>query len=732
MSLPQLHYEGGSGFTAVTPGVSAALLREAEPLLGYEPPPGGDRPEALSLNVLSDGSRLLARAVRTGAGFHAHAVHLPGEARGALPVTAWGSAGWRERTPADGPPPALDRIPPPGPYDREAMAGFVAARGPWLAAFFDDVRRAAEEPGAPRVVLVEADPADVARWVMLACGVLPHARGQGLGFTTYTRRPLSAPQRLVGVLPQDAGVLEGGGRRHRVYETARGPAPEAPRGPAALWARTAAAVWRAGRADVFAQVRRLPGEPYAAGPLAALALAAGVPLGSAARAAAAEWAAGHGDAPDGVRTHALPAALLPPGEDPSGATAPQRPTTTRNAKPNPEPHHTLTAKPEPEAQDTLTAKPDPQARDTLAPEPEPGARGALTAKPDPEAQDSLTTGPDPRAQDTLVPEPEPGARGALTAEPEPEAQDTLTAEPDPQARDTLAPEPEPGARGALTAEPEPEAPDTLTAEPGRGARGALTAKPEPGAPDALRTEPEPGARGVLGAEAGAELRAVLAGGGGEPDVPAGLLPSAAAPDAGAAGLLPQAARKLAWALLADPEGAYGEEVRAALAQLPALRALVLDRLDALAAGDPAAGARLFGRTGFRLGAAEALPHLRMCARGRPAGDRVVALDTLLREAGVSPYAEPLVLRTGMRLVWADEPPTPVEARLLLATTGAAVHRRAGTWDLLARAATEAPPADPYAPELASELLRHFGGELPPDLRDRLREGFGAPPPGTSG
>ncbi|MEU8438077.1 hypothetical protein AB0F18_35305, partial [Streptomyces sp. NPDC029216] len=289
MSLPQLHYDGGPGFAAVTPGVSEALLRAAEPLLGYEPPADASCPEALSLSVLADGSRLLARAVRTGSGFHTHAVHLPGEARGALPVTAWGSAGWEERAPADGAPPALERIPAPGPYDRAAMAEFVAARGPWLAAFFDDVRRLAEEPGAPRVVLVEADGADAARWIMLACGVLPHRRGQWLSFTTYTRRPLTAPQQLLGVLPEDAGVLAGGGRRHRVYEAARGPAPEAPRGPAALWARTAASVWLAARPELFAEVRRLPGEPYEAGPLAALALAAGIPLGSAARAAARHW-----------------------------------------------------------------------------------------------------------------------------------------------------------------------------------------------------------------------------------------------------------------------------------------------------------------------------------------------------------------------------------------------------------------------------------------------------------
>ncbi|WP_306463797.1 GTPase-associated protein 1-related protein, partial [Streptomyces sp. WAC07061] len=188
--------------------------------------------------------------------------------------------------------------------------------------------------------------------------------------------------------------------------------------------------------------------------------------------------------------------------------------------------------------------------------------------------------------------------------------------------------------------------------------------------------------------------------------------------------LPEVARRLAHALVSDPERAYGPRERESLAQVPALRALVLDRLDALAAGDPAAGARLFERTGLRLGAAEALPHLRMCARAAQAGpdagaDRVRVLEALLRESGVSLYAEPLVLRTGMRLVWAGQPPEAAEAGLLLATTGAAVHRDAGTWELLARAAAAAPAGDGAAADLAAELLRHFGAELPDGQRPAL-------------
>lgn len=589
MNLPQLHYAGGpegSGFTSVTPGVGGELLREAEPLLRYEPPRRASSagfPEALSLSLLSDGSRLLSRAVHTGAGFdfdagygsgsgsdsgdgfHAHAVHLP-EPAGAgparpLPVTAWGSAQWEERTPAGGPPPPLERIPAPGRHDRAALAAFVADRGPWLAGFFADVRRAVEEPDAPRLLLVEEDSAAVARWVMLACGVLPHERGQWLTFTTYARRPRFAPQRLVGVLPGDEPAEPG---PWRVYGAAGAGAP----GECGdLWARTAAAVWLAERPELFARLRRLPAEPYAPGPLASLALAAGIPLEPAAREAAADWDGGAG----------------------AGA----------------------------------------------------GVTGAAVAGA---AQDAAGAG---RA----------GTAGTGAAS---------------------APGPGPASETA-------------------GAGRARVAGTGPG--------PVP--------EAGPAPASEAAGGGVR--VPA---------QAGAGGeAVPDAARRLAHALISDPDRAYGQRERESLAELPVLRALVLDRLDALAAGDPAAGARLFERTGLRLGAAESLPHLRMCARAvrdpDDHGDRVLALEALLRESGVSLYAEPLVLRTGMRLVWGGDPPQAAEAGLLLATTGAAVHRDAGTWELLARAAVAAPAGDGAAADLAPELLRHFGAELPDGSRPAL-------------
>ncbi|MFE1557141.1 GTPase-associated protein 1-related protein [Streptomyces sp. NPDC058734] len=690
MNLPQLHYAGGpegSGFTSVTPGVGGELLREAEPLLRYEPPlraPSAGFPEALSLSVLSDGSRLLSRAVHTGAGFdfdsgygggpgagagdgfHAHAVHLPGAAGAAgparpLPVTAWGSAQWEERTPAGGPPPPLERIPAPGRHDRAALAAFVADRGPWLAGFFADVRRAVEEPDAPRLLLVEEDSAAVARWVMLACGVLPHQRGQWLTFTTYARRPLLAPQRLVGVLPGDVPAEPW---PWRVYGAAGAGVP----GECAdLWARTASAVWLAARPELFAQVRRLPAEPYAAGPLASLALAAGIPLEPAARETAAEWdgtaGAGSGGAgPAGAISVPMPGAGTPAAEPPGPGASP-------------------------------------------APGPAAGAAG--TARAGTEAAGAATAGPGAA-----------GAAGAGGIRPAgtgsaPEAAAGNRAAPDAALGNQGTPDATLGNQGT----PDATLGDRAAREAAAGDRAAPDATlGNQGTPDAT-----PGDRAAREATLGNQGTPDAALGG------QGVGGSASAPEAApAAGreALPDVARRLAHALITDPDRAYGPRERDSLAELPVLRALVLDRLDALAAGDPAAGARLFGRTGLRLGAAEALPHLRMCARAAQArpeadADRVLVLEALLRESGVSLYAEPLVLRTGMRLVWAGNPPEAAEAGLVLATTGAAVHRDAGTWELLARAAAAAPAGDGAAADLAPELLRHFGAELPDGQRPAL-------------
>lgn len=345
MSLAQLHYSsatGGDGpgageaapiparFTAVDAAIPASLLTEAGPILAYAMPTGTEPrltdaalralPEALSFSVLSDGSHLLARtvAVRPGpgsdVGFHAHAVHLPAGTRlpgGALPITACRSARWATATPDRALPGPLAAPPATGhARDREGLNDFAVSRGPWLAGVLADLRRLHGPEDAGRVVLVERQSADVARWVALACVALPAQLAERLTFTTYTRHPHRAPQQVIGVLPQDAHGLTGPGFR---VHTCTGPRPEGTLADA--WAETAARIWRSRAPELFREAAELPGEPFAAGPVAVTALCAGIALGPGGRAAAAEWAAERPYALDAKRTRQLVDALTAPGVD---------------------------------------------------------------------------------------------------------------------------------------------------------------------------------------------------------------------------------------------------------------------------------------------------------------------------------------------------------------------------------------------------------------------------------
>ncbi|XXZ52053.1 hypothetical protein AAGT00_30175 [Streptomyces cavourensis] len=118
-------------------------------------------------------------------------------------------------------------LPPSSGLDRDGLIAFAASRAPWLAAVFTDLQRQTEDETAPQIVLVERHSADVARWVVLASTVLPRRAVHRLTFTTYTRRPHLAGQRIIGVLPDDAHGLAGSGRRHRVHDCTVPPSPTA-------------------------------------------------------------------------------------------------------------------------------------------------------------------------------------------------------------------------------------------------------------------------------------------------------------------------------------------------------------------------------------------------------------------------------------------------------------------------------------------------------------------------
>ncbi|MFG2596378.1 GTPase-associated protein 1-related protein [Streptomyces sp. NPDC048462] len=631
MSLAQLHYTSataGDGpesgedaeiparFSAVDAAIPASVLTEAGPLLAYEPPAGTARhvtenalralPESFSFSVLSDGSHLLARTVPVRTAqlsslrFHAHAVHLPAGTPmpgGVLPITACRSARWAAATP--------DRIPAVDPVtalsaatgraaDREGLNDFAVSRGPWLAGVLADLRRLGESTESPRVVLVERQSADVARWMALAAAVLPPESTERLTFTTYTRHPQRAPQRVIGVLPQDAHELSGPGFR---VHTCTGPRPEATVDDA--WAETAARIWRSRTPELFREAAELPGEPFAAGPVAVTALCAGIALGPGERAAAAGWAAERPYALDAKRTRQLVDALTSAGVD-----------------------------------DRTGAEFD--------------AAGRLFAALDGRSPATATA---PLAA-MLVTEAVRGGNGSVEL---------------------------PG-RTAFS-----------------GPEGTAVA-------------------GVLGPEIVTELSGT--GTGLDVARTVQLLRVARLLDVDCADLLPGVVRRLAPALLADVRDTPGWAP--ALLELMDeqfdVRTALLGALDRIAPQDPAGAEHLLGRVALPFTGTQLLPHLRMCAEAPEAkagcgDDRVGAVQRVLRAAGMSPFAEPLVLRTAVGLVWEEDAPTVGEARLLLETATSDAHRTAGTWSHLVAAALNAPADDEEAPRLAHDLLRGFPQEI---------------------
>ncbi|MFC9424141.1 GTPase-associated protein 1-related protein [Streptomyces sp. NPDC056987] len=362
MGLAQLHYTSvpagqdgpGSGFVSVTPGIPGPLLDEAERLLAYEPPEDAPPhptaaelaalPQAFSHSVLADGSRLLARTVPTGAGTgpgtgaHTHAVLLPvgsGLPGGGLPISAWNSVRWAASAPESATPAPLEALPPLGLFGRDVLAGFAAARAPWLAGFFAGLREQAGagaatgsgDDGYPRIVLVERSSSDVAQWIALACAVLPRDHAEALTFTTYTRRPRAARRRIVGVLPDGARELTDADHGCRVLDcTGRPPAPTAPAAfhgaasPGAahvpyVWGEIAARVWLGRAPEVFTDAAALPGGVLSPGALACVALCADVTLGPEGRTEAAAWAYEQIRTLAPERLHRLVEALAAPAED---------------------------------------------------------------------------------------------------------------------------------------------------------------------------------------------------------------------------------------------------------------------------------------------------------------------------------------------------------------------------------------------------------------------------------
>ncbi|MFJ1621547.1 GTPase-associated protein 1-related protein [Streptomyces sp. NPDC088190] len=192
-------------------------------------------------------------------------------------------------------------------------------------------------------------------------------------------------------------------------------------------------------------------------------------------------------------------------------------------------------------------------------------------------------------------------------------------------------------------------------------------------------------------------------------------------DVDCAELLPEVVRRMARGLLDEGAGDCARVLLDLLDEQFDVRTALLGELDRITPHRPRAAQRLLAGVALPFTGAQALPHLRMCAAAPDAGagdcdDRVKVLNAVVRAGGMSPFTEPLVLRTAMGLVWGDATPTAGEARLLLAGSTSDAHRTAGTWSALVAAAVGAPADDTDAPELAPDLLRGFPQEI--DARTR--------------
>ncbi|MFJ2257078.1 GTPase-associated protein 1-related protein [Streptomyces sp. NPDC087844] len=772
MTLSQLHYTsappgpGGSGFrfTAVSADVPQGVLREAEQLIGYEPPrdfparPDADEladfPTAFSLSELSDGGRLLSRCVYTGVdysgrwgNFHAHALHLPPGGRlpdGALPIAAWESRRWCRATPADGRPEPIDRFEPSGLMQQEALVAFAVSRADRLAAVLADVRAVADDPGAGQVVLVERDSAAVAQWIALACAVLPREQAHRLTFTTYTRRPERARQQIIGVLPSSETVAYG--HRHRVHDCTRPPAPTAPPAPATSagavadpWAEVCALVWRAGRPDLFRQ------HGPDLGPLAAAALTARVPLPPAALTAATHWvrdragslpedelaqlvtalcearpsddtrpadkeAAGTASAGDFVAGLTSLFERLD-GQVPAFVSAPLAArvltAAVRGGGPVPVVHG---ASFPPEARTRLGAELGYAIRSGVADPAQPptGRPLGLLRVADLLEVDCTDLLPDLAAR----------LAQALMDIPEARVHPSTTG---PQPRTDAG---HPGRRTpAATADRDGAIPwwSTRTGPSHPGAEAAARTGYEAGFGAGSRTDigartgMRDGADPRVGAPGGAERD----GGAGTPGTPGTAGTAGTAGPVGPVGPTGPTGP-------VDSVGPVGPEdlavLRDAVAAHPTLRIALFGALDAIAGDRPVSAARMLAVADLPVRGHPGFPHLRMCASHAPlagAGDRLTAFHGVVRSAGVSPHTEPAVLRTALNLVWPGELPTGQEASLLLNELGSDTHRAAGTRDLLIDAALAAPADDRDIPALAADLLRCFTTELAPEQRAAL-------------
>src|SRR5690349_15972088 len=232
MAFQQLHYtscqDGPAGysgfqFSASTPGMSPAVLREVEELTVYQPPsrllasPGLDEPDAYPVAFshaasAATGAVITAQVVFAGTDYsgrpgnyfaHALVTGTPEQDFGPLlPAELWGAELW-QASPVDGSDlPALPGPPPRGPIDRPGVQAFLDARRAdgVLPELLTAVGRAMA--GDRPVLVASHDVSENIWWIAAVSYLLGERLGRRMTFTTYSHRPGYSRYHLTGILPE--------------------------------------------------------------------------------------------------------------------------------------------------------------------------------------------------------------------------------------------------------------------------------------------------------------------------------------------------------------------------------------------------------------------------------------------------------------------------------------------------------------------------------------------------
>ena len=236
MAFKQLYYtscEHGLGgysgyqFNAVTPGVSAAVMREVEDRTVYQPPgrllagagagaPAGAPdayPVAFSYGTSeATGAVITAQVVFAGTDYsgrpgnyfaHALVTDTPERDFGPLlPVELWQAELWQRQPAAGTTLPELTGPPPRGAVDRADTQSFLDTPGTpdILPQLLTAVSKAMA--GDRPVLLTSRDAADSIWWIAAVSYLLGPDLARQLTFTTYSHRPAYTRYHLTGVLPE--------------------------------------------------------------------------------------------------------------------------------------------------------------------------------------------------------------------------------------------------------------------------------------------------------------------------------------------------------------------------------------------------------------------------------------------------------------------------------------------------------------------------------------------------